>query len=60
MVEGFLLDQSYNRRFVTKWIEGKPEMSYVLGVKIGSREQLNDQSFRCTACGFLESYTCRS
>lgn len=56
MMEGFLLDQSQACRLVTKWIEGKPEISIFLGAKVNGRKQLEVQSFRCVDCSFLESY----
>ena len=56
MVEGFVLDQSHAARLVSKWVEGKPEVSFFMGAKVDGRAQIPIQSFRCVVCGFLESY----
>jgi predicted nucleic-acid-binding Zn-ribbon protein len=56
MKEGFILDATYGGKLVSKWVAGKPEASFWSGTKVGDREQHSIQSFRCVACGFLESY----
>jgi predicted nucleic-acid-binding Zn-ribbon protein len=53
--EGFILDMSYAARWVSSWVAGKPEKSYA-GIKISGKEQHSIQTFRCTKCGYLESY----
>ena len=56
MEEGFVLDQSHSARLVSRWVEGKPVVSFFMGAKINGRAQRDIVSFRCIACGFLESY----
>jgi len=57
MTEGFVLDIGQNGgRTVTSWVEGAPEKSFWLGVKLGSRAKFEIQTWRCARCGFLESY----
>ncbi len=57
MQEGFILDVSEGDRLVSSWVGGKPEASFwALGAKIKGKEQYPIQSFRCTKCGYLESY----
>ena len=53
MQEGFILEH----RLAVRWIAGKPETS-LLGdvIKTDGREQRRLESYRCVACGYLESY----
>ena len=56
MEEGFVLDQTYGACLTSKWIEGRPIKAFLTGIKIRGRTAREIQSFRCTICGFLESY----
>lgn len=56
MEEGYIADNTYGGRLVSTWIEGAPEKSRWLGLRIGKRRVLPTESWRCTACGFLETY----
>jgi hypothetical protein len=57
MQEGFILEVTESGRAVSSWVGGKPEFPWTsFGVRIKGKEQLPIQSFRCTKCGFLESY----
>jgi hypothetical protein len=56
MEAGFVLDQMYGEMAQTAWIEGAPERSFWTGVKLKGRERLPVSTFRCPACGYLESY----
>jgi hypothetical protein len=58
MQEGFIFDAiSHGAQRVSRWVAGKPEAaSFWTGTKIEGREQHFVQSFRCVACGYLESY----
>ena len=57
MEEGFLLDNTDAGRVQTKWVQGAPEESrWGIGVKLKARLQLPISTFRCTKCGYLESY----
>jgi len=56
MTQGFVLDRdSYGGHRVRKWVEGAPLKGF-FGLKIGKRQQLEVQTWRCTRCGYLESY----
>jgi hypothetical protein len=39
-----------------EWIEGPLEKSLLFSVKVRDRKHLAIRTFRCTQCGFLESY----
>jgi hypothetical protein len=56
MEEGYPVDETSRGRLVGAWVEGAPAKSFWLGVKIGNRRRLEIQMFRCTGCGYLESY----
>jgi len=56
MQEGFVLDFTYGNRLVSRWIAGKPEKSFLGIIKISKKEQYSIQTYRCSGCGFLESY----
>ena len=56
MTEGFVLDVSYGTRKPNLWVEGKPEKSFWVGVKLANRRQIEISAFRCSSCGFLETY----
>ena len=56
MAEGFILDQAYGGRLVSGWVEGKPQKSFWVGVKLDGRKPVEIAAWRCTSCGFLENY----
>jgi predicted nucleic-acid-binding Zn-ribbon protein len=57
MQEGFIPDAvSHGNRRVARRVAGNPEALFWEGAKIEGREQHFIQSFRCVACGYLESY----
>lgn len=57
MQEGFILDVADGGRKASSWICGPPETTtWSFGVKIKGKEQYPIWSFRCSKCGFLESY----
>ena len=41
---------------VARWIAGRPEMGFMGTTKIEGKEQHSIQTFRCSQCGYLESY----
>jgi predicted nucleic-acid-binding Zn-ribbon protein len=53
---GFILDATHGGGTVARWIAGAPEKSFWTGIKLGGQTQHDIQSFRCTNCGYLESY----
>ena len=56
MAEGFVIDHKDGRRAVSSWLEGVPDRSIWLGVKLGGRKPIEIATWRCGSCGFLESY----
>ena len=56
MKEGVVLDHTQGQRAVTTWLEGPVEKSALFGVKVHGHKLLEVMSYRCTACGYLESY----
>ncbi len=57
MEPGFVVDKGHHdSKDTQKWVEGTPERSFWKGLKIKDRETHAVTSFRCTRCGYLESY----
>jgi hypothetical protein len=56
MVQGFILEYKGPNRLVSTWIEGAPEKSFWQGTKVPAEKCVPVGTFRCSACGFLESY----
>lgn len=62
--DGFLLEYAYPTLLATRWYPGAPEEAEIrlLGMKVGEWLKVREQNmrivstFRCTSCGFLESY----
>ena len=56
MVEGFVRDQDSGSSYASKWVEGAPEKSFWTGTKTAGKKQVPVATYRCTGCGYLESY----
>lgn len=56
MEEGFIKDQSHGAVYSSKWVEGAPEESFWTGTKTRGKLQVQVTTYRCTGCGYLESY----
>ena len=56
MEPGFALDQTYGANLQSAWIDGEPERSFWTGVKLKGHQRFPITTFRCPACGYLESY----
>lgn len=56
MTEGYLLDQGHGTWATVKWVEGLPEKSIWVGLKLRGRKKLAVVTWRCGRCGLLESY----
>ena len=56
MTEGFLLDETHGGRQVLRWVEGSPEKSMWVGLKLKNKEVVHVMTYRCTDCGYLKSY----
>jgi len=55
MEVGVIVDQSYNTTFASKWMEGIAEKGF-FGLKGKGKKQIEITAYRCTSCGYLESY----
>ena len=53
---GFVLDNTYGARVRSDWIEGLPDVSRWVGLRIKGRRKIPTTTQRCTRCGYLESY----
>ena len=59
VVQGFIVDWSQGGgRRVSSWVEGTPEKSFWHGTNAPEERYVPVGTFRCAACGFLESYAC--
>jgi hypothetical protein len=56
MVQGFVADFTHGWVLVSTWVEGPPEKSFWSGTKAPKEKCLPIGTFRCAACGYLESY----
>ena len=57
MEQGFVQDAATGGFLVSSWVKGAPESSFWRGTK--PKPLLPIGTFRCVACGFLESYADR-
>lgn len=57
MEEGFLLEKGdLGALSAEAWVAGQPVKSAISGLSLKEKVIYTVTSFRCTACGFLESY----
>ena len=56
MEPGFVVDESYGKKVVAKWVAGEPRKGFWTGLKLGAAEQVEIATYRCRRCGSLESY----
>jgi hypothetical protein len=56
MAQGFIVDFNLAGRMVSSWVEGAPEKSTWTGTKVPTEKTIPVGTFRCSGCGFLESY----
>lgn len=57
MVEGFIPDRgSESIPDTQKWVAGSPERSFFSSLKLKGRDVLVVVTYRCSRCGWLESY----
>jgi len=55
--EGFLLEKGDGPIVSSEsWVAGKPEKSFFSGLTLKGKTVYDVATFRCTACGHLESY----
>ena len=58
MSVGFIVDATEGGSAVASWVEGPPVRRWY-GIKVGKNAKYEIQTWRCTRCGFLESYAHR-
>ena len=59
MESGFVIDKAghdANFGFAPEWAEGAPTRSFWTGLNLAARERHSVVTYRCSACGYLESY----
>ena len=56
MEAGFVLDRTYGANLQATWVEGAPTKSFWTGLKIGRLVSRPVTTFRCSSCGYLESF----
>ena len=56
MEEGYIVDHWQNAKTPESWVKGRPERSFWTGTKVSGRNQRRVETWRCTRCGYLESY----
>ena len=56
MVQGFVADFAHAQIVVSTWVQGPPQKSFWMGTKVPQEDCVPIGTFRCAACGFLESY----
>ena len=56
MQDGFVVDGTYGGANQSNWSPGPPRKSFWTGIKIVEDQLMPITVFRCTKCGFLESY----
>ena len=56
MEPGYVIDEGYGTRTVANWVAGEPERSMWTGLKMGGKDKVDITTYRCTRCGYLESY----
>jgi hypothetical protein len=56
MQVGFIADFSYGAILVQRWVESEPVKQFLGGVKTPREKSHETRTFRCTNCGYLESY----
>jgi hypothetical protein len=59
MEQGYIIDEGYGTRHLSGWSRGVPLSSLFMGLKLPP-EKLPIGTFRCSSCGYLESYANRS
>jgi hypothetical protein len=56
MVQGFTFESEGPKRMVSTWVEGAPEKAFRNSAKVEAEKCIPVGTFRCSVCGFLESY----
>ena len=56
MEQGFVVDKDHAWQIVSHWVAGAPLKSFWTGTKVPEGKRIPIGSYRCSSCGFLESY----
>jgi hypothetical protein len=56
MQPGYVVDYTYGGVLVSSWIEGIPEKGWFGGLRVWRKRKVPITTYRCPACGYLESY----
>jgi len=56
MEQGFVMDNTYGARDVSHWAAGPPQKSFWAGTKLPEEKLIPIGTFRCSSCGYLESF----
>ena len=56
METGFIVDEGYGTRTVSRWVRGEPQFGFFGNLKVRRKEGADIDTYRCTRCGYLESY----
>ena len=63
MDQGFVIDNTYGAALVSQWMKGPPKAAKFFGKVLATivktpkpADLIPIGTFRCSACGFLESY----
>jgi len=56
MEDGFTLDHTHGEKLQAAWVEGPPKHSFWTGLRAPRAIQHPITTYRCTGCGYLESY----
>jgi hypothetical protein len=56
MSDGFIKDETHGAVRVSTWVEGPPEKSFWTGTRTAGKRLMPVTTFRCSLCGYLESY----
>jgi hypothetical protein len=57
MEPGYLLDHAHGAVFTPAWVAGEPQYgTWITSLKLWKKQKLAVLTFRCPACGLLESY----
>src|SRR4051812_40224900 len=56
MEEGFVRDMAHGAQLPSEWVAGAPQWSMWFGLRTSGKERHRVETYRCTRCGYLESY----
>jgi hypothetical protein len=60
MVQGFIVDRNHGgSRTVSSWVEGAPKKAFWSNTNAPEEKQVPIGTFRCSGCGYLESFASR-